>query len=193
MTKQRRKCCWNLPNVFCVFKSRKVPHTYFILIYIYTKPCNFLATGAGKWSVPQLEVIFNSRIPYSVGNKIQNHLFKTEFCIPIQSFYSCPRGTQSCGMSSQSISLLTDSQACWVCCTSLLSCSSRSSIAPQPSRRRLQLQRATRLTSKEQAKKLERVFPSDSWQGNDRASSTPTGKLGRGGDNSRAWKEITSH
>lgn len=77
MTKQRRKCCWNLPNVFCVFKSRKVPHTYFILIYIYTKPCNFLATGAGKWSVPQLDVIFNSRIPYSVGNKIQNHLFKT--------------------------------------------------------------------------------------------------------------------
>lgn len=74
---------------------------------------------------------------------------------------------------------LTHSQGCWVCCTSFLSCSSRSSIAPQPSRRRLQLQRATGLTSKEQQTSLKQcshqvpdmamtgpaALPQESWGG----------------------------
>lgn len=70
---------------------------YFILICMYTKPCHFLASGAGKWSVPQLEVILNSRIPYFIGNKIQNHIlqflsFASLFrvFIPVPDVYSCP-------------------------------------------------------------------------------------------------------
>lgn len=69
----------NLPSMFSVFKKTGKFKTS-ILIYIYTKPCNFLAPEAGKWSVPQLEVILNSRIPSFIGNKIQNNL---DFCIPI--------------------------------------------------------------------------------------------------------------
>lgn len=149
---------------------------YFILIYIYTKPCDFLATGVGKWSVPQLEVIRNSRIPSFIWNKFQNHL---DFWCLFRVFTPVPDALSPVPCPHNPFHSLTSSQGCWVCCTSLLSCSSRSSIAPQPSRRRLQLQRSTRLTSKEQANKLETAFLSGSWHGNDRASSTPTGKLRR--------------
>lgn len=104
---------------------------YFILIYIYTKPCNFLATGAGKWSVQQLEVILSSGIPYFIGNKTQNHIFKTlSFASLFRVFIPVPDALGPVACPHNPFHSLTDSQLCWVCCTSLLSCSSRSSIAP---------------------------------------------------------------
>lgn len=46
---------WIYQISFVCLKNRKVQCMYFILIYINTKPSHFLASGAGKWSMPQLD------------------------------------------------------------------------------------------------------------------------------------------
>lgn len=119
---------------------------------MYTNPSNYLATRKGKWSMKQLEVILTSRIPSLIGNKFKNHILKIlNFSSLFRVFIPFPNALGPVSYPNKQSFLLIASQLFWVCCASLLLCSSGSSVAPSTFQSRPQLQRATRVTSKEQA------------------------------------------